>query len=338
MKRPCAVCAAKEFRCTYDEARKKRGPIGKRIQAIQRSQEARSETPRSHGPHDVDGQPASPESTANLDGDLSLHPTMSNTSSHISAATFDSPSMQWTPDAASLLTPTRSQTINSTFSNGPMSTVDQATVASPSMSEFIFPSLPIESPPTSWDPFGNLLQHEVSLPTPSLDTWPASISEERLMPWYDVYFKRLHPTIPILNRTTLYHDLLLRKHHTDPQYGSMLLALSAFAMSQPIQIHERADIPSRSAQARMLMEECVKLRIASDFGEEPSIEMILTSFFLFACLFGTTSHKAARLRLREAVDLAYSMGIHLPQSYEQLDDQTRELWIRTYLVLSVTER
>ena len=88
----------------------------------------------------------------------------------------------------------------------------------------------------------------------------------------------------------------------------------------------------------MLMEECVRMRVSADFGEYPSIDMILTSFFLFACLFGSNQHKAARLRLREAIDLAHSLGIHLPQSYDGLDAERREQWLRTYLVLSVTER
>jgi hypothetical protein len=58
----------------------------------------------------------------------------------------------------------------------------------------------------------------------------------------------------------------------------------------------------------MLMEESVKMRVTADFGENPSIEMILTSFFLFACLFGNEQHKAAHHKLREAVDLAHSLG------------------------------
>lgn len=206
------------------------------------------------------------------------------------------------------------------------------------MSEFVFPSLPMDSPSSSWDTFGALLQQDLPPLTANVDIWPSHVNEETLLPWIDVYFKRLHPTIPILDRAEMYREMLTRKHHSDPQYGAMLLSLCAFAMTQPVQIHERASTPSRSAQARMLMEECVKMRVAADFGENPSIEMILASFFLFACLFGSGQHKAARLRLREAVDLAHSLGIHLPQLYETLDAETKERWLRTYLVLSVTER
>jgi hypothetical protein len=172
----------------------------------------------------------------------------------------------------------------------------------------------------------------------SVEFWPKSISQEALLPWIDVYFKRLHPTVPVLNRTMVYQEMLLRTHHHDPQFGAMLLALCAFAMTQPVQIHEVASTPSRSVQARMLLEESIKMRMTVDFGENPSVHMILTSFFIFACLFGYGLHKAAHHRLREAVDLANSLNMHLPQAYDSLDPDTREQWLRTYLVLSVTER
>ncbi len=155
---------------------------------------------------------------------------------------------------------------------------------SPGMSEFVFPSLPMDSPSSSWDPFGALLQQDLPPLGASINIWPSHIHEENLLPWIDVYFKRLHQTIPFLDRADMYREMLTRKHHLDPQYGAMLLSLCAFAMTQPVQIHERASTPSRSVQARMLMDECVKMRVAADFGENPSIEMILTSFFLSACL------------------------------------------------------
>ncbi|KAH8880197.1 hypothetical protein GQ53DRAFT_670383 [Thozetella sp. PMI_491] len=197
------------------------------------------------------------------------------------------------------------------------------------------PSFPIDSP-TSGDAFASL--PESFQVAPGRDVWPAMINEESLLPWIDVFFKRLHPTLPILDRATLYHDMLLRKHKTDKQYGSMLLSLCAFAMTQPVQIEEHASLPSRTVQARIMMEEAVKMRVTADFGENPCIPSVLTSFFLFAYLFGNNRHKAAWHKLREAVDLACSLGMQDLTAYEQLAIRDREQWIRTYLVLSVTER
>ena len=65
------------------------------------------------------------------------------------------------------------------------------------------------------------------------------------------------------------------------------------------------------------------MRMTFDFGENPSLHTVLTSFFLFACLFGSGLHKAAHHRLREAVDLANSLSMHMPQAYDGLDPETR---------------
>ncbi|KAI4853832.1 hypothetical protein E4T44_00597 [Aureobasidium sp. EXF-8845] len=204
---------------------------------------------------------------------------------------------------------------------------------------FLIPSLPIESPTDdTYNLFAAMHEQDVPQVIATAEIWPNTISQEALLPWIDIYFKRLHPTVPVLSRTAVYQEMLLRTHHHDPHFGAMLLALCAFAMTQPVQIHEIASTPSRSVQARMLLEESIKMRMTVDFGENPSVYMILTSFFIFACLFGNDQHKAAHHRLREAVDLANSLSMHMPQAYDSLDLETREQWLRTYLVLSVTER
>ncbi|THY18538.1 hypothetical protein D6D01_07246 [Aureobasidium pullulans] len=80
------------------------------------------------------------------------------------------------------------------------------------------------------------------------------------------------------------------------------------------------------------------MRMTVDFGGFPNIYMILTSFFIFAFLFGSGQHRAATHRLREAVDLALSMDMDKPQGYDSLDPETRDQWLRTHLVSSITER
>ena len=101
--------------------------------------------------------------------------------------------------------------------------------------DFLFPSLPIDSPPDdSLNLFATIPERDLPPIVESVEFWPKSISQEALLPWIDVYFKRLHPTVPVLNRTMVYQEMLLRTHHHDPQFGAMLLALCAFAMTQPV--------------------------------------------------------------------------------------------------------
>lgn len=178
-------------------------------------------------------------------------------------------------------------------------------------------------------------QTEPSHPT---SIWPASINEANMVPWIDVYFDRLHPTLPILSRSSLFVRLLSQEHRKNAQFGSMLLSLCAFSLTQPIEIDERQTTSSRATQARLMMQEAAKMRSCSEFGERPTIDTVLTSFFLFGCLFGSNQHNAAWLRLREALDLAATLGLNQPDTYSHLPDDAKGQRLRTYLVLSITER
>ncbi|KAA8643204.1 CeGAL family transcription factor [Aspergillus tanneri] len=169
-------------------------------------------------------------------------------------------------------------------------------------------------------------------------TWPPSIVEANMIPWIDVYFDRLHPTLPVLNRSSLFVRMLSQEHRRNPQFGSMLLSLCAFSLTQPIEIDERPTSQSRASQARLMMNEAIKMRSCSEFGEHPTIEAVLTSFFLFGCLFGSNQHNAAWLRLREALDLAATLGLNIPDSYRDLTSEEKGQRLWTYLVLSITER
>jgi hypothetical protein len=168
--------------------------------------------------------------------------------------------------------------------------------------------------------------------------WPGYISEASLIPWMDVYFDRLHPTMPVFNRSTLFTKVYLQEHRHNPLFGSMILALCAFAITQPIFISERPTSSSRERQAKLLMNEAMKMRSSFDFGERPTLEAVMTSFFLFGSLFGTNQHNAAWLRLREAIDLAQTMGLDDSNAYQgALGEETGQN-LRAYMVLFITER
>ncbi|THY64064.1 hypothetical protein D6C99_00351 [Aureobasidium pullulans] len=326
MANPCQTCTKRKLDCTFNEIRKKRGPASGRLAKMQQRQ-SKSDSRKSPGEsvqefhEDTTSMLISHTATLGSPPNASYSATshrMSTASSDglVVAATDPLPSLEFWP----------STTLN----------MDGELDAT----EFMLPSLPIDSPSSddSFNLFAAIQGHDLSPVVEAVEIWPKSISQEALLPWIDVYFRRLHPTVPVLSRTMIYQEMLLRTHHCDPQFGAMLLALCAFAMTQPVQIHEVASTPSRSVQARMLLEESLKMRMTVDFGESPTVYMILTSFFIFACLFGSGQHRAANHRLREAVDLANSLAMHLPQAYDSLDPQTRDQWLRTYLVLSVTER
>jgi len=355
MANPCRTCTGRGSKCTFDEARKKRGPVPGRIAKIQKQQAKAIPKETVLDFRDSESSPLSTATMAMSPSSLqdisALHRVSTISSDSVTMAdSYDSHASSsmalWTQnqDSAQFSNHVggtgQELEFATSMPNGSRSSERMPTLPQHiDTSDFLLPSLPIDSPPDdSFNLFATIPEQDLPPIVESVEFWPKSISQEALLPWIDVYFKRLHPTVPVLNRTMVYQEMLLRTHHHDPQFGAMLLGLCAFAMTQPVQIHEVASTPSRSVQARMLLEESIKMRMTVDFGENPSVHMILTSFFIFACLFGYGLHKAAHHRLREAVDLANSLNMHLPQAYDSLDPDTREQWLRTYLVLSVTER
>ncbi|KAF4120347.1 Transcription factor [Geosmithia morbida] len=176
---------------------------------------------------------------------------------------------------------------------------------------------------------------EPSMP-PSV--WPSSVTEENLLPWIDIFFARLGSTLPVLDQLSCYRRIILKEHRSNPQLASLLLSLSAVSLTQPVWMQERESSSSRRNQANLLMMEAVRLRSTPDFGESPTLDTLLTSFFLFACLYGSNQHNAAWLRLKEAVDIAVTMGLNISEGYDGLREDQKLQRFKIYLILVITER
>lgn len=168
--------------------------------------------------------------------------------------------------------------------------------------------------------------------------FPIKLDEEALMPHLDTFFARLHGVIPVFSRGYVFQRIARMEHRTNPQFGAMVLSMCAFALVQPVESDDPGLIEHRMDQANSLMTEAVSMRNTYDFGEHPTLEASLASFFLFACLFGKQQHNAAWFRLQEAVLLAELLGLHRASTYQNLSPKEREMYLRTYWVLSVTER
>lgn len=170
--------------------------------------------------------------------------------------------------------------------------------------------------------------------------WPAVITDENLIRWLDIYFERLYPTLPILKRSSVFARLLAQEHRTNPDFGAMLLSLSAFGLIQPVRVSEQrsASSSSRQQMVDLLLMEAVRMRTVVDFGQSPTMDMIFTSVFLFACLFQKGQHNAAWLRMREAVELGCIFGLDKFDCYLNCTPEQKQQRLRVYYLLSVTER
>ncbi|KAB8229520.1 fungal specific transcription factor domain-containing protein [Aspergillus alliaceus] len=133
--------------------------------------------------------------------------------------------------------------------------------------------------------------------------------------------------------------MLYQEHRQNPQFGSMLLSLTAFSLTQPVGIYERTTLQSRATQARLMIHEAITMRSLSNTWVNPTIEAVLTSFFLFCSLFGINEHESAWSYLKDALDLAATLGINDPSPHHDLSrDDEKGQRLRIYLVLFITER
>lgn len=185
------------------------------------------------------------------------------------------------------------------------------------------------------------LSHHTNTP-PAITTledtaWPTAISHNDILRWIDVYFDRLYLTLPVVNRTALYQDLMLGRHREDADFSSMILSICALAITQPVLREEYQFMPARRELATKMLQAALSLR-RFDFGENVTVEGAIASFFIFATFFGMGMHKAAWLRLRESVECGKLLGLHQPQAYDGLDTQVKGQRFRFLLILAVTER
>ncbi|UTT94546.1 hypothetical protein NDA17_007324 [Ustilago hordei] len=167
---------------------------------------------------------------------------------------------------------------------------------------------------------------------------PHPLSDSVLIPSIAIFFERLQSIMPVFTRAWIFGKIDRGEHRTDPQLGAMLIALSAFALCQPVDSADPVDSSSRKRRVRRLLEESVKMRNSALLGSHPSLEAIMCSFFIFGTLFGLGEENAAWFRLREAVTLGYLLRIHETSSYEHMDKDEQERRLRAYLLLAITER
>lgn len=165
----------------------------------------------------------------------------------------------------------------------------------------------------------------------------SAFSEADVMPWISIFFDRLYPTLPIVNRFSLYRDIVAGRQSQDQDFAAMVLSLSALALVQPVLREEYESMPSRITLATKMLQASMRSRTHT-FGENLTVVAVVASFFMFAALFGMGHQNAAWLRLREAVECGKMIGLHRPETYRYLNRDEKGQRFRLFLILSVTER
>ncbi|KAK9322271.1 hypothetical protein V1517DRAFT_276332 [Lipomyces orientalis] len=170
---------------------------------------------------------------------------------------------------------------------------------------------------------------------------PVNVDSSTMDSLVRTYTWRMSKYYPLVDTASLLERLRARENTKNVEFGALVFSICAFVLVQPVfkrdVLQDKTTLHERSHLAQTLMDDAIAMRnMDPSFMERPSIDSILTSFFLFACLLNRQLPHAAWLRLREAVTMAEIMEM---QSLENvtITVEEREKRATLYRILAVTE-
>ncbi|KIW28755.1 uncharacterized protein PV07_04629 [Cladophialophora immunda] len=185
-----------------------------------------------------------------------------------------------------------------------------------------------------------------SLPTPPEESALESAVEHRISPtrpsgipmhiyhrFLEVYRVRLYSVWPVVS----YDELVtaLRNNRSDYESYSLAAALCAAVIAQ-LRLPEH--IGSLTYSSSELVAEAQRLRRLFEYQEQYSMSSLLTSFFLHIYFANADKLRTAGFYLRETLTYAHGLKLHQLNSYAGLDFRERQLRLRVYWILFISER
>lgn len=178
--------------------------------------------------------------------------------------------------------------------------------------------------------------------SPTLSPTPGLLTNEMIKDCIEFFFANMYPTLPILHRGRLEQQAMYADQNVDTY--CLLTSLCAFMMIQP-----GMGIPgdplgldslpgANLISGNLLMQETLRVRKSYDHLETPTLNSLVTSFFMFGCYFGLDLHDKAWFHLREATTLVHTLGLTKEETYMQFDAVEASRRRRLYWLLFVTER
>ncbi|KAF9877876.1 hypothetical protein CkaCkLH20_04452 [Colletotrichum karsti] len=144
--------------------------------------------------------------------------------------------------------------------------------------------------------------------------------------------------MPFFKRSYLIENIKKGRHEYDRQFNALLHSICAYTLFQAIHAQDKPLLPDRLQLAESVLSYVAELHSGPDFGQDPSVEDVMTSFFLFGCQFCRNNHKAAQFRFREAMSLAEILGLHDPASYGNISPDEADRRVRTVTAMAFVER
>jgi hypothetical protein len=176
----------------------------------------------------------------------------------------------------------------------------------------------------------------------TLTPTPGLLTGEIVKECIEFFFANMYPNMPVLSRQRLEQQAVYMEQNLDTY--CLLAALSALMMIQPgmsipgdpygLDSMPGANIVSST----VLLEEAIRVRKGFDYTENPTLNTLCTSYFLFACFSGLEMHEKAWFHLREAATMIHISGMNKEETYIQFDEVESSRRRRLYWLFFVTER
>lgn len=169
------------------------------------------------------------------------------------------------------------------------------------------------------------------------------LSHELIESCTEFFLTQMYPTMPLLYREQVRQSTA--EMGPSVEAYCLITSLCAFMLIQPgivlttgHVIGEPASSVISPKMGSVLMEEAVRIRKGYDYVENPTVNTVITSFFLFGCCFGLNKHNSAWFHLREATALAQILGMQDENTYmfDNVVETSRKR--RLFWLLFVTER
>ncbi|KAM0429703.1 hypothetical protein ACHAPT_006309 [Fusarium lateritium] len=182
-----------------------------------------------------------------------------------------------------------------------------------------------------------------TLPNYSPDPSTGLLSNEFMKDCLRYFFDNVYGQLPILDRGLLEEHMQLMEQGRDVY--CLMSALCAFVMLQPgmtmpasdsfnLELHPGATI----AASQLLLDECIRVRKASDYHDAINHYVLATNFFIYACHFAMDNHDKAWFYLRETSTMMHMAGMHKEEFYTSLEHEDATRRRNLYWLVLMTER
>lgn len=156
--------------------------------------------------------------------------------------------------------------------------------------------------------------------------------------YIDIFQTRLYTVWPIVSANSL-KARLCDTDVIDPDANALAAALGAATIAQlRLPAHNKPAGQSSMVTSADFVRECLRFRSNFDYQNNASLDSLLASIFLHMYYANVERITQATFALRDAITCAQVLNLGCRQTLDSLQPQQRQLRLRIYWILLVTER